>query len=192
MCGRFVFYNSVEDIERLFNVRAKIVIKPSYNIAPSQNIPVIVGDELRSLRWGIANDWGNMINARAETIEQKKTFKKAFQDSRCIILANGFYEWKDKKPRYITLKRPIFGMAGIIAQDAVAIITTKANEFMKSIHHRMPVIIPENNEKTYLNSLEKARMLLEPSNEPLRSWPVTDKMNNPGFNSMECTLDIHA
>jgi putative SOS response-associated peptidase YedK len=169
MCGRFVSYRDLEALRAHFPIdRVEATLTPNYNVAPTQMIPAIVRQDneniLRMFRWGLVPFWakdpsiGNkMINARSETVDAKPSFKNAFRKRRCLIPADGFYEWKgpkgSKQPVFITLPdgEP-FGFAGLweIWDDkgkaeeplyTCTIITTEAGSVMKDIHHRMPVIL---------------------------------------------------
>jgi putative SOS response-associated peptidase YedK len=136
-----------------------------------------------------------MINARAESIEEKPSYRNAFRQRRCLVLADGFYEWKDKNgktPYRITLKdHQPFAMAGIWETwknpegkmiHSFSIITTSANELMKSIHDRMPVILPPEFEETWLKSDDprEIRELLQPfESEKMQAWEVSKLVNSP-------------
>ncbi len=167
MCGRFFLITDLAKIAEEFGAgRILVDFKPDRNVAPGQYIPALINQNvqniLTSLRWGLIPSWaknasiGNkMINARAETITAKPSFKNAFQKRRCLIPVDGFYEWqktdKGKEPFSISLRsgKP-FGLAGLYERwlspdqkpiQTCTIITTEANELVKSIHDRMPVII---------------------------------------------------
>ncbi|MGB5257609.1 MAG: SOS response-associated peptidase, partial [Woeseiaceae bacterium] len=162
MCGRFAFYSPAEAAAALFGVSTTIQLKPRYNIAPTQDIAAIreAGSEreLVMLRWGLVPFWakdpsiGNrMINARAETVAEKPSYRAAFRHRRCVVLADGFYEWRRendaKTPYYISLAsgEPL-GLAGLWENwtdketgeslQTTTLITTEANEFMQPLHHR--------------------------------------------------------
>ena len=178
MCGRFTLTADLDQIEERFSFRrtANFSFTPHYNIAPSQPVLTVVNDgtERRAglLRWGLIPSWakeeaiGNrMINARAETLAEKPSFKRALQKRRCLVIADGFYEWKAegkrKTPMFITLKsRKPFGFAGLWetwkapggeAIHSCTIITTTPNTLMESIHNRMPVILPRKAEALWLD-----------------------------------------
>ena len=168
MCGRFAFYSPSEATAALFGASGKIDLKPRYNIAPTQDIAAIRnsendGRELVTLRWGLVPFWakdpaiGNrMINARAETVAEKPAFRAAYRRRRCLVLADGFYEWKKegagKTPYLVSLAggEP-FALAGLWEHweargsdetiDSATLITTDANAFMGRLHHRMPVVL---------------------------------------------------
>jgi putative SOS response-associated peptidase YedK len=169
-----------------------------------------------SMQWGLIPHWAKddkiankLINARSETIAEKPSFKNSYKKSRCLIIADGFYEWKDtgfkKKPFYICFKneKP-FTMAGLydkwINSDGkiittCTIVTTEANEIMQPIHHRMPVIIEPENYDLWLNPAEtdisKLGKLLKPcSPELLKTYEVSQLVNSPANNSSECIASV--
>ena len=176
MCGRFVGYRKLGDYQDKFRIELfEVDPKPNYNVAPTQMVPVIVRQDdlnvLREFKWGLVPFWaddpsiGNrMINARSETVDSKPAFRAAFKKRRCLIPADGFYEWKgskgNKQPMLITTPEDEpFGFAGLweIWDNkgkeeqplfTCTILTTDASESIKDIHHRMPVILkPEAFEK---------------------------------------------
>ncbi|MFB4165406.1 SOS response-associated peptidase [Alteribacillus sp. JSM 102045] len=215
MCGRFTLSEDVKEIEKRFDVDHTVVdnYEPSFNIAPSQHILAIVNDgkhnRLGTLKWGLIPVWAKdekigykLINARGETIHQKNSFKQAFRKRRCIIPTDGFYEWKKydgkkKQPYRIYLKNEkVFGFAGLWekwtndqGEDVFTctIITTKANEFMRDIHDRMPVILSKANEKVWLDpavqNTEELTSLLTPLDSSLMTaYQVSSDVNNPKNN----------
>lgn len=205
MCGRFAFYSPSEATAALFGVDGSLALEPRYNIAPTQFIAVIREDENRTrelvmLRWGLVPFWakdpaiGNrMINARAETVAEKPSYRAAFRQRRCIVLADGFYEWRKegdaKTPYFISLASgEAFGLAGLWenwtgkngdeSMQTTTLITTAANEFMTPLHHRMPVILQPDSADDWLSGaagfLQQAA-----SNAPaLQAWPVNRRVNN--------------
>lgn len=206
MCGRF----SLTTDEYLLNERFRLAggIEPyvaRYNCAPTQNLAVIIANEprqLRYFRWGLIPFWakdekiGNkMINARAESITEKPSFKHAFKQRRCLIPADGFYEWKNqngKTPFRIKLKNDqLFAMAGIWEAwknpenstiYSFSIITTAANELMQSIHERMPVILPQESEEIWLNSNKQDELLalLKPyDQDQMYAYEISKLVNSP-------------
>ncbi len=166
MCGRFAFYSPSEAAAALFGVNTAIGVEARFNIAPTQYVAAIRNleddeRELVMLRWGLIPSWakdpsiGNrMINARAETVAEKPSFRAAYSRRRCVVLADGFYEWRRegdvKTPYFISLAsgKP-FALGGIWenwhdkesdeAIQSTALITTDANNFMRPLHHRMPM-----------------------------------------------------
>jgi putative SOS response-associated peptidase YedK len=214
MCGRFVRISSIPEIAKRFNVKKPFLpeISPSYNIAPNQEVIIINNTEGRQLlpcRWGFLPSWAKdisagIINARAETVAEKPAFRYALKKHRCLVVADGFYEWESKRdgkyPVYIKLKSDdTFGFAGMTnfweSPDgsiifACTIITTESNDLIKPIHHRMPVIMPRENEDQWLDpSLEDKNALLSLLKpylpEDMELYPVSPKMNSPVYDSPE-------
>ncbi len=204
MCGRYQLSVKGKQISERYNVDVyedKFV--PKYNCAPGQLLPVIANDnpgEVRFFRWGLIPYWAKdpsigfkLINARAETIDIKPAFKKPFEKQRCLIPANGFYEWRkeNKQPYRIAFKdEKIFSMAGIwdVWLDAeersvysFAIITVPANNILKDIHTRMPAVLDEKDEWKWLESNDKKvlKNLLKPvADDKMKIYPVSKKVNS--------------
>ena len=193
--------------------------KPRYNIAPMQNIAVVVQREkkqLTTMKWGLIPSWakdtkiGNqLINARAETVATKPAFRSAFKKRRCLILADSFFEWQKsgviKIPRLIKLKsEEPFAMAGLYEHwkmesgeflESCAIVTTKANEFMKPIHNRMPVILKPENEDRWLDpelqDTKEIGELLQPiSSKLMQEYEVSTYVNSPKNDDFLCVRPI--
>jgi putative SOS response-associated peptidase YedK len=205
MCGRFAFYSPAEATAALFGVRDMPDLKPRYNIAPTQDIAAVrVGEdgarEFALLRWGLVPFWakdpaiGNrMINARAETVAEKPSFRAAYRKRRCLVLADGFYEWRKqsevKIPYYISLAsgNP-FAFAGLWedwhAKDtdeslqSAAIITTAANEFMSGLHHRMPVVLEKEYAERWLDGDDQVLTEVSENSPVFQAWPVDRRVNN--------------
>jgi putative SOS response-associated peptidase YedK len=211
MCGRFQLSVKGKHISERFNVEVfHEKYSPSYNCAPSQNLAVITNREperLSFFKWGLVPFWAKdpktgfkLINARAESLSDKASFKTAFSKRRCLIPANGFYEWKktgkQKTPYRIFLKtEEIFAMAGIWEtwKDAgnndlntFSIITTPPNALMKNIHHRMPAILSKNDERAWLfeNDTDYLKTLLTPfDTDKMKAYTVSNKVNSPANNN---------
>jgi putative SOS response-associated peptidase YedK len=208
MCGRFSFSPLAKIIEDRFDVKVdKTRYKPRYNSAPSQNLAVISNlnpGELSFYRWGLIPFWakdkniGNkMINAKAETITEKPSFKNSLKHKRCLVLSDGFYEWKtlnkkEKIPYRITLQNNgLFAMAGIWDSwkdeegnliNSFAIITTTSNKLMENIHARMPVILEQKEENNWLTESNSDFLLslLKPFPErEMTAFPVSKLVNSP-------------
>jgi putative SOS response-associated peptidase YedK len=216
MCGRFVSHSSLSLIEKTFNVDSVAAeVSPNYNIAPTQTVPVIVRNHQNRLvmfHWGLVPFWakdlkiGNrLINARVETVAEKPSFRNAFKKRRCLIVADGFYEWKgpkgQKQPWYLTL--PVdgpFGFAGLWERWtgdpqgeylSCVIITTAASESVRDIHDRMPVILnpesydawldPSNQDAAKLSSILEAGHVRE-----LTRYPVSKRVNSVRNNDADC------
>ena len=216
MCGRFAQIREEEELMKSLSVNSSDVnVETSYNITPGQEISVVHQQEgrriLDSRRWGLIPFWykekgRGMINARAETVTQKPSFRHAFSKRRCLVPANGFYEWKKKdqgkEPWFISSSSDSLVFAGIweqwcspegITLKSCAILTCDANELMAPIHHRMPVIFEEKERNIWLdeNHPERLKMILKPCpSELLQAWPVSLRVNRPVFNSPECFKDI--
>ena len=215
MCGRFTYTFTPKDVEKYYKVDInKADFKPNYNVAPTQKVPVIINENnklvLETLQWGLIPHWSKdkkiaykMINARSESVSEKPSFSKAFLTQRCLILADGFFEWKKtlvKIPYYIKLKdRQIFSFAGIYDEwkspekeiiKTCSIITVPANKFMQEIHDRMPCILPKDKEKIYLDNRQHTdiiKKLLKPiDSDEMTSYKVSDTVNSPRNNSIEC------
>lgn len=207
MCGRFSLTLPVEAMGRLFGFDERPNIAPRYNIAPSQEIAAVRrrGDtgqrELAMLRWGFVPAWARdpesgpkPINARAETVTGKPAFRDAFQHRRCLIPADGFYEWKKeaggKQPwRIVRADDAPFAFAGLwecwrgkngAVLETCVIVTTDANETLAPIHARMPVILDIGRFAAWLEaSPAEAAELMEPWRGELRAYPVSRRVNAP-------------
>jgi putative SOS response-associated peptidase YedK len=176
MCGRFVLLTDLSVITASFNVQeVACEYRPGRGISPGQEVAAVIRDDQNRLvgfRWGLIPSWARdpavgmrLFNARAETLPEKPSFKNAFKKRRCLIIADGFYEWrkqgKMKQPLYFKLKsgRP-FGFAGLHESwvspghqsfRTCTIITTAPNELIKPIHDRMPAIVPKEHETFWLD-----------------------------------------
>lgn len=205
MCGRFAFYSPSEATAALFSVDASIEVEPRYNIAPSQFIAGIreTQDESRELamfKWGLVPFWakdpaiGNrMINARAETVAEKPSFRAAYRQRRCLVLADGFYEWHRggdaKVPYFVSLASgEPFAFAALWeswkAKDSdttiqsAALITTAANDFMAKVHHRMPIVLQAETADRWLGGDNELLDEITANSPPLQAWPVDRRVNN--------------
>ena len=205
MCGRFAFYSPTEATAALFGATGSLEIGPRYNIAPTQDIAAVrdaeaEGRELVTLRWGLVPFWakdpaiGNrMINARAETVAEKPAFRAAYRRRRCLVLADGFYEWhRDgnvKIPYFISLaSEEPFAFAGLWEQwrdretdeslQTATLITTQANEFLAPLHHRMPVILEADRAERWLGGDDELVGTAVRDCPRLQAWPVDGRVNN--------------
>ena len=176
MCGRFTLNSNLDALQLRFGFEARdLDYRPRYNIAPTQPVLAVVNDGGRRaefMRWGLIPFWAKdasigsrMINARAETVAQKPAFRNSLRQRRCLILADGYYEWrkeeKGKTPMYIAAKtNEPFAMAGLFDTwkspegeliRSCAIITTSPNSLMEPIHNRMPVILSKDAETIWLD-----------------------------------------
>jgi putative SOS response-associated peptidase YedK len=204
MCGRFAFYSPAEAAAALFGVDGALAVEPRYNIAPTQYVAAVRdGEQQRELvmmRWGLVPFWakdpaiGNrMINARAETVAEKPSYRAAFRHRRCVVLADGFYEWRRdgdvKIPHYISLASgDPFGLAGLWESwtdkqsgeslQTTTLITTAANDFMQPLHHRMPVILQTEAANEWLSGSKDFLQDAAQNAPQLRAWPVSRRVNN--------------
>jgi putative SOS response-associated peptidase YedK len=210
MCGRFVLQSAVEIISRIFKLgRIDAALTPRYNIAPSQEIAIVVEEggmrRLAACRWGLVPDWAGdlseghkMINARAETIAEKPSYRQCFLLRRCLVVADGFYEWKReggrKRPVYVRLKNgEPMGFAGLYnpwtGPDGkqvctCTIITTGANDLLRPVHDRMPVIALPDWYDLWLSPGVRDRDRLLPVLKPcpsdiLEMYEVSSRVNSP-------------
>ncbi|MCI0400355.1 MAG: SOS response-associated peptidase [Gammaproteobacteria bacterium] len=223
MCGRFALTTDPERLITLFEVQQVPELKPHYNIAPGQNIAAVrVSDEgqreMVLLRWGLIPSWSKdprigarMINARAETVAGKPAFRSAFKRRRCLVPADGFYEWakqgKVKRPYYIARRdKEPFAIAGLWETWAVgahepiqscALVTTDANSSISKLHDRMPVILKPTDYATWLDpehcDTDQLRSLLRPlTGISLTAYPVSTRVNSPRNDDAECIAAIPA
>ena len=221
MCSRYFLDADGNIIAYTFRVPVHDRIRRRFNIAPTQEAPVIRRDEqggraVAMLRWGLVPFWakdltigGKLINARCETVAEKPAFRAAFKSRRCVIPASGFFEWtgepKHRVPHAITLEgRPLITFAGLWESwkdaggrvvESYTIITTPANRFMSSMHDRMPAIVePADIDAWMSGSPEDAWKLIAPyAEEPMREREVTRALNSSTFESDDAlTLDPEA
>lgn len=218
MCGRFVLNANAEQLQLLFDLAERPhELAPRYNIAPTQPVAIIRtegrGDALKRVltyaQWGLIPSWakdpaiGNkMINARAEGIDEKPSFRSAFKRRRCLIPATGFYEWKkkgsSKEPYFISMEDgELFAFAGLWETwspadggqvDTCTIITTEPNAMMADLHNRMPVILRRDDYAFWLGAgmdatsqeADELKSLLRPfADEEMVAWPVAARVGNP-------------
>jgi putative SOS response-associated peptidase YedK len=217
MCGRFTLTTELDRLEARFVFRAaNLSFSPRYNIAPSQSVLTVLDSEGEHraglLRWGLIPSWAKdpaigdrMINARAETVAEKPSFRRALQKRRCLILADGFYEWRKegrtKTPMFIALKsHEPFAFAGLWETwkpptgepiHSCTIITTSPNPLMASIHDRMPVILPRTAESLWLDRTVADPQALLPLLAPypaelMEAYAVSPLVNSPRNNTPAC------
>lgn len=214
MCGRFTLTIDINRVAQRFGVAPSLQVSPRYNVAPTQDVVTIMRNgtaHLDLLRWGLIPSWAKdasggarMINARAETLAEKPSFKRLLHARRCLVVADGFYEWKQehggKTPMYITLKdQEPFVFAGLWdawkspegqQMRTCTIITTEPNELMATIHNRMPAILPQQAIEEWLDPAQRDDQALlsllkpYPTNE-MAARPVSRKVNNPKYDSAE-------
>jgi putative SOS response-associated peptidase YedK len=218
MCGRFSLVTTPEELDCHFNLRRKVTVAPRYNIGPTENIVIILPGPGRnitsSVRWGLIPHWAKdmkigqrLINARAETLQDKPAFREAFKSRRCLVPASGFFEWKAKgkwkQPYFIKMKNGgLFAMAGIweswisenVEIESCAIITTDANTIVGKIHDRMPVIIPQDSYGLWLDKVRDGyhfREYFQPFTPfKMTAYPVSNIVNDVGNDFEECIKRI--
>ncbi len=204
MCGRYVLASPGEALAEHFRLAAVPDVAPRYNIAPTQVAPVIRaaeggGRELVAMRWGLVPGWAEdlaigarMINARAETLATKPAFRAAYRRRRCLVPANGFYEWKPagrrKQPYYCHLEgAPLLAMAGLWEAwrspegevvTTYTIVTTDANEEMRALHDRMPLVLLPDAYDAWLTAPSPDSLLTPLSGARLVAHPVSLRVNN--------------
>ncbi|MNC34016.1 putative SOS response-associated peptidase YedK [compost metagenome] len=210
MCGRYTITVTLEELMEMFGADDAVgdgLLLPRFNIAPTQAGPAIISHGGRSrmgqLRWGLIPSWAKdekigfqTINAKAETVQDKPAFRTSFQKKRCLIPADGYYEWQQqgstKQPYRIVLKdRPVFAFAGLYDTwtspdgkkiSTYTIITTTANALTEKLHPRMPVILPREHQNHWLDSTASPAALMsllvpyEPSRMEL--YPVSPAVGN--------------
>jgi len=213
MCGRFTQLYLREEVLDIFNIsQSELILEPRYNICPSQLVPVILENKglfiLKMSEWGFIPFWAKkphpIINARAENVLAKPTFRESFRKRRCLIPSSGFFEWAleegQKRPYFIRLKNSIpFSFAGLWnnwtssegnIRHTFTILTVTANSFMQKIHHRMPVILsPSSGEKWLKSSLIEnfsQEIIQTPLAERMEAWRVSKRINSPSFENQDC------
>ncbi len=206
MCGRFQLSVTGKQISERYNVEVyDELYNPSYNCAPNQYLPVITNKnpgKLSFFRWGLVPHWSKddksgtkMINARGETLTEKPSFKTAFEKRRCLIPANGFYEWKKEKKkipyRFYLKNEEIFSIAGLWEYwkngkgeilETFTIITVNPNELVKPVHNRMPLILNRESEKIWLSEkdINVLKKLIKPyAADEMLGYRISDKINSP-------------
>jgi putative SOS response-associated peptidase YedK len=221
MCGRYSLTSDLDTLQLRFRFQAgALAYKPRYNVAPTQEVLTVTSDGLENhaqfMKWGLIPFWakyasiGNrMINARAETVVEKPSYRKAFQERRCLILADGFYEWRKegelKTPMHIVLKsRAPFGFAGLWETwkspegdrvQSCTIITTVPNVLMEPIHNRMPVMLTRDAENLWLDTSHKdtaeLREMLAPYDpSDMETYRVSDLVNKHQNDVHEVTVQV--
>jgi putative SOS response-associated peptidase YedK len=217
MCGRFDLHTSVHELVRLLRADISVEPTPRYNVAPTQQVGAVrLGAdgvrELVTLRWGLVPFWSkgpdsrySMINARAETVARKPAYRKAIQSRRCLIPANGFFEWRrgpsGKQPYYIAVDgHPVFTMAGLWERwqgsdgreiESCTILTTAANGPVSAIHERMPVILMPRQWDLWLDRSVTDAVMIDPLLSPLPdeliiAFPVSTHVNNAAHDDPRC------
>jgi putative SOS response-associated peptidase YedK len=214
MCGRYTLATPVRRLAEQFGFDdSSVEISPSYNVAPTQSVAAVLEEggrrRLEVLRWGLIPPWADdpqigsrMINARSETVAEKPSYRRAFRERRCLIPADGFYEWQRtngaKQPYYIHMEDGTpFAFAGLWESwkgDAeirsCTILTTGANALVGEIHERMPVIVAPDAYDVWLDPAserdELTGLLAPYPEEEMEAYPVSRFVNSPSNNDPRC------
>lgn len=225
MCGRFTVRKTVEEIGEDFPLEdfINLIIKPRHNIAPTQPVAAIRLNSEKGKReatlfqWGLIPSWAKdpssgsrMINARSETVSEKPSFRVAFQSRRCLVLADGFYEWQrsktPKQPYYFKLRSDrVFAFAGLWEHwrgkdgseiETCTLLTTEPNELMAPIHDRMPVILNSDSYELWLDANQKKdaiQKLFDPfPSDKMEAYPISTFVNSPQNDSPRCIEPVRA
>lgn len=217
MCGRFTLTSPDSGIAAQFSLLDLPPLEPRYNIAPTQPVAAVrmaaegAARELAMLQWGLVPSWAKdpevgsrLINARSETVAEKPAFRDALRRRRCLVLADGFYEWQKldggKQPFYFRLREGgVFGFAGLWERwqgpagviESCTLITTEANDLLRSVHDRMPVIVHPRDHDLWLDRGIRQSDLLLPllrpyPSEEMTSYPVSRRVNSPENDDPQC------
>jgi putative SOS response-associated peptidase YedK len=223
VCGRFALYTPQEAVVRLFRLDDAAPLSPRYNIAPTQPVLAVradepAGREARMLRWGLVPFWAKdtgigsrMINARGETIAEKPAFRQAFRRRRCLIPADGFYEWQKvpggKQPWFISARDEVpLAFAGLWERwdnrgtedpvESCTIVTTAANATLAPLHDRMPVILGADAWDSWLAADTPSATLLDmlrpAANDLLAARPVSRRVNSPANDGPDLVSEASA
>ena len=200
MCGRYVITNAVTKTSKIVKSAIQIEDNENYNAHPYQKLPVIKkyknGNTLENLKWGMIPSWAKdkdfkaLINARLETIDEKVSFRKLIKLYRCVVVADGFYEWKreekNKIPYYFLREdKKTMYIAGIYENNEFCLITHEAGKNVNEIHNRQPVIINENDINRYLNlEISGSSFLNDCKKTNLIFHEISKEVNKPTNNNI--------
>ena len=220
MCGRYSLTASLQELAQRFDFDGEPEgFVPRYNVAPTQQVLTVIGGDARKagfMRWGLIPSWSKdgpssrpLINARAETVAEKPSFRGPLKNRRCLVPTDGFYEWQKvgdtKRPMRITMRSgEPFAFAGLWSMwtdpegnriPSCTIITTAANDVLKPIHHRMPVILAEEAEDLWLDTAlddsDALTQLLEPyPDDALEAYEVSKLVNSASNDVAEVTTPV--
>jgi len=215
MCGRYTFFNNFDSLIESFNIDEIdsniIESKPNYNISPTQYAPVIFQNDkkriVKNMRWGLIPSWAKddrfaskLINARSETINEKPSFKNLIVTNRCIVLANGYYEWvnvdNNKHPYFIySGENTTISMAGLwtVWKDVVSftIITKRSDMSISHLHHRMPLILQKEKIDFYLDKNNAFNDFIKFDDMKLKYHQISNLVNSPRNNNANCIEPVH-
>jgi len=199
MCGRYVITKPVTKTSSIVKTNIKVEDSDNYNAHPTQKLPIIKpytnGKTLEICKWGLVPEWSKklenfkpLINARLETLMEKITFKNLVQTSRCLVIADGYYEWKkeekEKIPYYFTKEdNSLMLFAAIHQNNQFCIVTRKATAETSKIHQREPLIINKSQIQNYLNVKKEAISVLSSIKPPkIKFYQISKDVNNPKNN----------
>lgn len=227
MCGRYSLFVAPDDLETRFDADLTFEYRPRYNAAPGQSLPVIrdvSADDVTESRWGLLPSWADdegdgIINARAETVGEKPAFREAYRERRCLVPADGFYEWKEeaggKQPYRITRRDgDPFALAGLYQEwtpkqqqtgldefasggpdgeadpiETFTILTREPTPFMAEYHHRMALVLDPADEAAWLDGASVEAVSV-PDDEAFRAYPVSTAVNDPSNDSPEVVEEL--
>lgn len=226
MCGRTSLFVPPGRLAGRFDVSVPEAFRPRYNVAPHDDLAVVrndAPDELRLHEWGLVPGWTDdghegFVNARAETIEEKPSFREAAAERRCLVVADGFYEWQERRSgaQPFRVEREArserarrdgergqgapFAMAGLYEPRAdgpttVTVLTTEPNEVVAPLHDRMPAILGPDEEGAWIDADDadqRAALLDAPSADGLHAYPVSTAVNDPGASGPELVEPVDA
>ncbi|MFC5972199.1 SOS response-associated peptidase [Halomarina salina] len=227
MCGRYSLFVAPDDLEDRFGANLTFEYRPRYNAAPSQSLPVVrdvSADQITESRWGLLPPWADdendgIINARAETLAEKPAFRDAYRERRCLVPADGFYEWKQgangKQPYRITRRDgEAFALAGLYQEwtpkqqqtgldefasgspdgeadpiETFTVVTREPTPFMADYHHRMALVLDRDDETAWLDGASVDEVSV-PDDDAFRAYPVSTAVNDPSNDSPEVVEEL--
>ncbi|MDA9991814.1 SOS response-associated peptidase [Candidatus Marinimicrobia bacterium] len=213
MCGRYVNKNTKEEVIEFFGSEIELnepnTLKPSYNICPTQLAPILrvasSGMKLENMHWGLIPSWSkdkkyasNLINARLETLNDKPSFKGLVKNHRCIVVASGYYEWVNtqngKQPMYIHSNQSVLPLAGLWTRwgnvNSFTIVTQDSFSHLKTLHHRMPLILNNSSILTYLDESIEFKNSYKVSIDGIQYHKVSKIVNSVNYNNDACIKSI--
>jgi putative SOS response-associated peptidase YedK len=226
MCGRYSIFASPAEIETHFDATVDYEFRPRYNAAPRQSLPILrdaTPSSITESRWGLLPEWaddesGGLINARAETLDEKPAFREAYRQRRCLVLADGFYEWADRgdgrRPYRIAREdgEP-FAMAGLYERwtpptrqaglgdfgdgapappdpiETFTVVTREPTPFARNYHHRMALVLAPGDERAWLDGADVDAVDV-PADDALCAYPVSTAVNDPANDRPEVTEEV--
>jgi putative SOS response-associated peptidase YedK len=198
MCGRYTVFSTYAEMQAHFGLENNINFPASYNAAPSQKLPIVIGNRIQLATWGYVPEWGRskdikaQINARSETAAEKPFFLAGFQARRCLVPTNGFYEWEKtrggKQPWYFYHRQGLMAFAGLYCDGTFCILTKESGVRIAQVHGRMPVVVPKERYGYWFNADPQSAALLirKIGSREIDGYKVSARVNAPANN--EATL----